>query len=97
MKHYITLTNSELNERISEMIHSERDRKIMRMKLVDGYTYSARCWPSSLKTVWRLTAFAARKQKLRLPHKFIKPAGEIWRVSCCIPCCIMAQNHVFCV
>lgn len=38
MKHYITLTNSELNERISEMIHSERDRKIMRMRLIEGFT-----------------------------------------------------------
>lgn len=39
MQHYITLTNSEIDERIGEHIHSERNRQIMRMKLIDGYTY----------------------------------------------------------
>ena len=39
MQHYITLTNSEIAEKISEEIHSERNRQIMRMKLIDGYTY----------------------------------------------------------
>jgi DNA-binding CsgD family transcriptional regulator len=39
MQHYITLTNSEIADRISENIHSERNRQIMRMKLIDGYTY----------------------------------------------------------
>lgn len=39
MQHYITLTNSELAEKIGEHIHSERNRQIMRMKLIDGYTY----------------------------------------------------------
>lgn len=39
MQNYVTLTNSELAERIGERIHSERDRQIMRMKLIDGYTY----------------------------------------------------------
>lgn len=39
MQHYVTLTNSQLAELISEHIHSERNRQIMRMKLIDGYTY----------------------------------------------------------
>ena len=39
MQHYISLTNSEIAELISEYIHSERDRYIMKMKLIDGYTY----------------------------------------------------------
>lgn len=39
MQHYITLTNSEIEIRISEYIHSDRDRRIMRMKLIDGLTY----------------------------------------------------------
>ena len=39
MQHYITLTNSELAELISEHIHSERDRQIMKLKLLDGLTY----------------------------------------------------------
>ena len=39
MQHYITLTNSEIAEKISEHIHSERDRRILRMKMIDGLTY----------------------------------------------------------
>ena len=39
MQHNITLTNSEIAERIGEHIHSERNRQIMRMKLIDGFTY----------------------------------------------------------
>lgn len=39
MKHYITLTNSEISARISENIHSERDRHILRLRLIDGLTY----------------------------------------------------------
>lgn len=39
MQHYTTLTNSELAELISEHIHSERDRQIMKLKLIDGLTY----------------------------------------------------------
>ena len=31
-------TNSEIERRISEQIHSDRDRRIMRMRLVDGLT-----------------------------------------------------------
>ena len=36
MQNYVILTNSEIAERISENIHSERDRTIMRLKLIDG-------------------------------------------------------------
>ena len=36
MQNYVTLTNSQIAERISENIHSERDRTIMRLKLIDG-------------------------------------------------------------
>ena len=32
-------TNSEIDRLISEQIHSERNRHIMKMKLIDGYTY----------------------------------------------------------
>lgn len=39
MQHYIALTNSELAELIGEHIHSERDRLILKMKLIDGLTY----------------------------------------------------------
>lgn len=39
MKHYITLTNSEITSRINENIHSQRDRLILHLRLVDGLTY----------------------------------------------------------
>ena len=39
MQHYVELTNSELAEIIGEHIHSERDRQILKLKLIDGYTY----------------------------------------------------------
>ena len=32
-------TNSEINRRIAETIHSERDRQLMRRRLIDGRTY----------------------------------------------------------
>ena len=39
MQYNVTLTNSEISRRINENIHSERNRQIMRMKLIDGLTY----------------------------------------------------------
>lgn len=36
---HIDLPNSEIEHRISEHIHSERDRRIMRLRLIDGHTY----------------------------------------------------------
>lgn len=38
MQHF-DLPNSEIERRISEYIHSERDRRIMRLRLIDGLTY----------------------------------------------------------
>ena len=39
MKHTTSLTNSQLTDLIDDRIHSERDRRIMRLRLVDGLTY----------------------------------------------------------
>ena len=39
MQYYIELPNSLIAERISENIHSARNRRIMTMKLIDGLTY----------------------------------------------------------
>ncbi|MBP0976461.1 MAG: hypothetical protein J6P20_10415 [Oscillospiraceae bacterium] len=39
MKHNIDLPNSEIERRINEQIHSERNRRILKMRLVDGMTY----------------------------------------------------------
>ena len=39
MKHSITLTNSEIDRRIAEQIHSARDRDLLRRRFMDGQTY----------------------------------------------------------
>lgn len=36
----IKYTNSQINDLIDEHIHSERDRKILKDRLINGYTYS---------------------------------------------------------
>ena len=33
------LTNSEIEKRISENIHSDRDRRILRLRLIEGWTF----------------------------------------------------------
>lgn len=38
MQKYVELTNTELYHRINENIHSQRDRRVMHMKLIDGLT-----------------------------------------------------------
>lgn len=38
MQKYVELPNSEIERRISEYIHSEKYRRVMRMKLIDGLT-----------------------------------------------------------
>lgn len=39
MKQQITLTNSEIEQRIKENIHNQLYRRIMYLRLVDGLTY----------------------------------------------------------
>lgn len=39
MKHYVELPNSEIDRIIAENVHSQRDRCILHMRFVDGYTY----------------------------------------------------------
>ena len=40
MKEY---TNSEVSAVIDEVIHSERDRKLLKRRLIDGICYEPRC------------------------------------------------------
>jgi len=39
MQKYNSLTNTEIKRLIDEYIHSARDRRIMRHRLIDGCTY----------------------------------------------------------
>ena len=66
MQQYIALTNSELAELIGEYIHSERDRQIMKMKLIDGYTYEkiAEIYEMSLRYIRSLVKKQTGRLKL---------------------------------
>ena len=44
-------TNSEIERKISEQIHSDRDRRIMRMRLVDGMTAERIAEQTAMSTV----------------------------------------------
>lgn len=37
------ITNTQISNAIDEWIHSERDRIILKYKLIDGFTYSQIC------------------------------------------------------
>ena len=39
MKHTTSLTNSQLYKAIAEHIHSDRDRRLLRRRFIDGQTY----------------------------------------------------------
>ena len=61
MLHYVSLPNSEIEKIISEYIHSERDRRIMRMRFIDGLTYeriaeTVEMSPRQIKTIVRRLA-----------------------------------------
>ena len=44
-------TNTEIQRRIDEQIHSDRDRRIMRMRLVDGLTAERIAEQTAMSTV----------------------------------------------
>lgn len=39
MKHTTSLTNSQLCQAIAEHVHSDRDRRLLRRRFIDGQTY----------------------------------------------------------
>ena len=39
MRDYVNISNSEIEKAIDEWIHSERDRKILKRRLIDGICY----------------------------------------------------------
>ena len=51
MQHYVSATNSEIAARISERIHSARDRRILHLRHIDGLTYEAIAEAVELSTV----------------------------------------------
>ena len=67
MQHYIEATNSEIENLISEYIHSERDRKILRLKLIDGYTHEqiaeiCEMSPRQIKTIVKRSVSAIKER-----------------------------------
>ncbi len=57
MIRFNNISNTELSRIIDEWIKSERDRKIMKRKLIDGITYEKRAeeFELSVKQVYRIT------------------------------------------
>ena len=45
------ITNSQIEHVIDEYIHSERDRLIMKRRLIDGICYEPLAWEFNLSTV----------------------------------------------
>lgn len=45
------ITNTEIANVIDEYIHSERDRKIMKRRLIDGICYEPLAWEFDMSTV----------------------------------------------
>jgi DNA-binding CsgD family transcriptional regulator len=67
MQHYNGLTNSEIDKRIAEQIHSERDRKIMRLRLIDGLTYDKIAEIMEMSPRYLRTLIRKLKNVLNLP------------------------------
>ena len=44
------ITNTEISNVIDEYIHSERDRKIMKRRLIDGICYEPLAWEFDMST-----------------------------------------------
>lgn len=60
----INYTNSEINFLIDEHIHSERDRKILKRRLIDGITYEALAEEFELSTRYIKTIVYRSESKL---------------------------------
>jgi hypothetical protein len=65
------LKNSEIQHLIDENIHSQRDREIMKYKLIDGRTaeWIADKFDMNFRTVQRIIA----RNKIRLSNVYKKP------------------------
>lgn len=63
MQHYIELTNTQIESLISEYIHSKRDRHIMHLRLVDGFTYEQIAEAVGM-SVTQITRIVKRHRKL---------------------------------
>ena len=65
------LTNSEIQKLIDEYIHSQRDREILKYKLIDDRTaeWIADKFDMNFRTVQRIIA----RHKIRLSNVYKKP------------------------
>ena len=87
MKQY---TNSEIERRIAETIHSERDRRLMRRRLIDGRTYDELSVEFFLSRRQVARVIARAKGLLTTEHP---PNGTKWALprhcGCAFFCFIM--------
>lgn len=58
------ITNSELEHLIDEYIHSERDRKILKRRIIDGICYEPLAWEVGMSVRQVKTIVYKAEQKL---------------------------------
>lgn len=64
MKHDIDLSNSQLEHLIDEWIHSERDRKMLKRRLIDGVIYEDLAYEFGLSVRHTKTIVYKAEEKL---------------------------------
>ena len=58
------ITNSEIEHLIDEWIHSERDRKILKRRLIDGICYEPLAWEFDMSVRQMKNVLPRLEQKL---------------------------------
>lgn len=61
------LSNSQISQLIDEWIHSERDRKIMKRRFIDGITYEKIAEEADI-SVTRVKSIVYKEEKKLLIH-----------------------------
>lgn len=61
------VTNSDIERLINEYVHSERDRKIMKRRLIDGICYEPLAWEFDL-SVTQIKNIIYKNNKIIFRH-----------------------------
>lgn len=61
------ITNSEIEHAINEWIHSERDRKILKRRLIDGICFEPLAWEFDM-SVRQMKNIVSRAEEILFKH-----------------------------
>ena len=67
MRNLDDITNSEIEKAIDEWIHSERDRKILKRRLIDGICYEPLAYEMDM-SVRQIKAIVSRAEAKLFKH-----------------------------